>query len=473
MNKGQFDYFVIFAEMRTGSNFLESNLNALKGVSCLGEAFNPAFLGTPDTVNILGLTQMQRDADPHTLLDAMQSQRGELCGFRFFHDHDARILDRILDDPRCAKVILRRNPLDSYISWKIARETGQWKLTSAKGRKVARPQFDNAEFARFSEQIQSFQALLKTRLQTSGQVPFMINYPDLQDLRIINGLAKWLGATEPLEALDKTLKRQNPGSAFDKVSNPDEMKQSLSGMGATALISSDTGEPRRNASVKNYVATPTKGLLYLPIEGGPVADVCHWLAQLEGDSVDDLLTGMNQKQLRKWMRTHPEQRSFSVVRHPVARAYDVFCTRIVNTGPGAFPVIRETLQKRHDVILPDDMSDSSYSLADHRVAFGAFLTFLRANLAGQTTVRIDGGWASQVQVLAGFADVLVPDHILREDTLSTALPQLAGEVDLPCQTQVSDTPYALADIYDEDIEKATIEVYRRDYLRFGFQNWSG
>ena len=112
MNKGQFDYFVIFAEMRTGSNFLESNLNALNGVSCLGESFNPAFLGAPDTVNILGLTQMQRDADPHTLLDAMQSQSAELCGFRFFHDHDARILDRILDDPRCAKVILRRNPLD-------------------------------------------------------------------------------------------------------------------------------------------------------------------------------------------------------------------------------------------------------------------------------------------------------------------------------------------------------------------------
>ena len=38
---GGFDSFVMFAEMRTGSNFLESNLNALDGVTCLGELFNP------------------------------------------------------------------------------------------------------------------------------------------------------------------------------------------------------------------------------------------------------------------------------------------------------------------------------------------------------------------------------------------------------------------------------------------------
>ena len=36
-----FTSFVMFAGMRTGSNFLEANLNALPGVSCLGEVFNP------------------------------------------------------------------------------------------------------------------------------------------------------------------------------------------------------------------------------------------------------------------------------------------------------------------------------------------------------------------------------------------------------------------------------------------------
>ncbi|MEL7089565.1 MAG: nodulation protein NodH, partial [Planctomycetota bacterium] len=53
----RFDYFVVFAEMRTGSNFLETNLNAFDGLACHGEAFNPHFLGYPDREQLLGLTQ--------------------------------------------------------------------------------------------------------------------------------------------------------------------------------------------------------------------------------------------------------------------------------------------------------------------------------------------------------------------------------------------------------------------------------
>ena len=41
-----FEYFVVLAEMRTGSNLLESNLNAIDGIECHGELFNPFFIGT-------------------------------------------------------------------------------------------------------------------------------------------------------------------------------------------------------------------------------------------------------------------------------------------------------------------------------------------------------------------------------------------------------------------------------------------
>ena len=51
---GNFDYFVVFAEMRTGSNFLESNLNAFDGIECHGEAFNPHFIGYPNKTELLG-----------------------------------------------------------------------------------------------------------------------------------------------------------------------------------------------------------------------------------------------------------------------------------------------------------------------------------------------------------------------------------------------------------------------------------
>ena len=55
--KNIFSSFVVLAEMRTGSNFLEANLNALEGVFCRGEAFNPAFIGYPNSEEILGISQ--------------------------------------------------------------------------------------------------------------------------------------------------------------------------------------------------------------------------------------------------------------------------------------------------------------------------------------------------------------------------------------------------------------------------------
>ena len=61
---GSFTSFVVLAEMRTGSNFLEANLNALEGVTCHGEAFNPHFIGYPNSTEILGISQQGREDDP-------------------------------------------------------------------------------------------------------------------------------------------------------------------------------------------------------------------------------------------------------------------------------------------------------------------------------------------------------------------------------------------------------------------------
>ena len=126
-----FDSFVVLAEMRTGSNFLESNLNALEGVRCHGEAFNPHFIGTPKDAPILGVTRAERDAAPLDLLERLRAAPG-LNGFRYFGDHDPRLFEPIMAEPRIAKIVLTRNPADSYVSHRIAAATGQWKLTDAR-----------------------------------------------------------------------------------------------------------------------------------------------------------------------------------------------------------------------------------------------------------------------------------------------------------------------------------------------------
>ena len=472
---GQFDSFVVFAEMRTGSNFLETNLNAFSGISCHGEAFNPHFIGYPNSSEILGITQSVRDADPSVLMIAIQEKSKGIGGFRYFHDHDPRVLDLILADRRCAKIILTRNPVESYVSWKIAQKTGQWKLTDMKAHKAAQAVFDASEFTAHLEALQAFQVLLLNRLQTTGQTAFYVAYEDLQSVDVMNGLARYLGVDEALEGLDKSLKKQNPSPISEKVSNYDQMATALARLDRFDLTRTPNFEPRRGPVVPSYVAAADSALLYLPIRGAPDVQVMDWMAALDGKSRNELRTKMSQKDLRQWKRRHKGHRSFTVLRHPVDRAHDAFCRYILGTGPDSYTQLRNTMIRRYKMPLPKNGPDASYDRSAHHAAFSAFLKFLRGNLNGQTAIRVDAAWCTQAQALQGFADFALPDRVIRESELESELHALAeglGRTELPrLGAREATDPHNLADIYDAEIEKLASDAYQRDYMMFGFGSW--
>jgi hypothetical protein len=204
--------------------------------------------------------------------------------------------------------------------------------------------------------------------------------------------------------------------------------------------------------------------------------VLKWLADLDGVDVDALPTKLNQKALRQWKRKNKGHRSFTVVRHPVARAHATFCEMILPVNEGRYAQIRNTLMKVYKVPLPKNGPDASYDVAAHREAFVAYLAFVKANLAGQTGFRIDGHWATQAATLKGFGDLCLPDMIVREDELESLLPLLAmqvGRLDAPEPERApDDVPFALGEIYDEEIEALVHDIYQRDYLNFGFDSWA-
>ena len=472
----RFDSFVVFAEMRTGSNFLEANLNAFAGIACHGEAFNPHFLGYPQNEPILGVDLAKRDADPGALLSAIRDDPTALSGFRYFHDHDPRVFDAIVDDPRCAKIVLTRNPVDSYVSWKIAQATGQWKLTDMKAHKSAQAVFDSGEFEAHLEALQAFQLLLLNRLQTTGQTAFYVAYEDLQSVEVMNGLAKYLGVDETLESLDKNLKKQNPSPVSAKVSNYDHMVRALSRLDRFDLTRTPNFEPRRGPNVPSYVVAAESSLVYMPLRSGPQAQVLDWMAALDGVSKSELQTKLSQKDLRQWKRKHPGHRSFTVLRHPVQRAHDAFCRHILTTGKGSYLQLRNTLVRRYKMPLPAGGPDETYDLAAHRAAFAAFLTFLKGNLSGQTAIRVDPAWCTQAQAIMGFGEVCLPDRIIREADLAGELQEIAqavGRADAPeLGASQPDQPFQLAMIYDDEIEKLAAEAYQRDYVMFGFARWA-
>jgi len=468
----RFDYFVIFAEMRTGSNFLEANLNELPGVICHGEAFNPHFIGHKGKTSLLDITLATRESDPVALIRRMRERTQGLPGFRFFHDHDPRVLSYCLNDPRCAKVILTRNPLESYVSLKIAAETGQWMLKDIKNQKSARVRFDAADFEKHLERVQEFQVRLLNALQVSGQTAFYISYEDIQDVAVLNGLAAFLGVEATLDAPSKELKKQNPEEITEKVVNAAQMEAALSRLDRFNLSRTPNFEPRRGPMVPSFQASAAVPLLYMPVRATGEARLAGWLAGFAQTGKEALIERFSHKSLRQWQRQTPGHLAFTVIRHPVARAHAAFCDHILTD---AFPEIRATLIKTYKLPLPDAGNLAGYGPAEHHSAFLAFLKVLKGNLAGQTSMRIDASWATQSAVLQAFAQVVQPDLILRENRLEQGLSFLADHVGKPCPpvpSATGQTPFALASIYDEQIEHAAQDAYQRDYVSFGFGGWS-
>jgi len=461
----RFTSFVVLAEMRTGSNLLETYLNEAAGVTCHAELFNPSFVDRPRTGAVCGYDLARREDDPLGLWAAVRAQGG-LVGFRLFSDHDPRIRDHVLADPTCAKVVLTRNPLDMYVSLKIAQATDQWRLHNVARHRSAKVRFEAGEFAGHLHRLQEAQRDILHRLQVSGQSAFYIHYDDLTDLGVVNGLLAWLGAPG-LKELPRSLKKQNPGPLEDLLENPQDLAPGLARIDRFDLGRTPDFEPRRGPMLNLCLAPPRAPVLFMPLRGAPEGELAGWLAALDGAGPEALLRDFDAGRLRDWRRTHPRRRSFTVLRHPLRRAHLTFVRRLL---AGDMAPVREHLARLYDTRLPED--GSTLSPEAHRAAFLAFLRFCKASLSGQTGLQPWPAWASQAALLDALAQAGPPDLILREDRLHADLPALCAMLGLPCPP-IPDTcptpgPVALADIADAEIHAACRAAYWRDYEQFGF-----
>lgn len=446
----RFSGFVIVAEMRTGSNLLESILNALPCVSCHGELFNRNFIGRPNRLEAFGIDEAAREADPAQLLLAMDASGTGMHGFRWFPDHDARVLPMVLGDPRRAIIRLRRNPAEVWVSRQIARATGQWKLGDLKHRKAARISFVRSDFVEYLNNRDVFDRDFRRQLQIAGRTAFDIEYSDLGNLDVLNGLAAWLGTEDRLTALPTTFRKQNPGELRDKVENWEEMAAALQELGVPEGGGGHFRAPP-GAAVPGWMAAARAPLLFQPIDGGPLERIARWLETVDGEPA---ASGLRQRTLRDWQDAHQGYRAFTVLRHPLMRAY---------------AALREPR--------PEGLSRT---LARYRVeaepvvtaeTLVAWLEFLGGVLAGQTSLRPRRSWRHQTELVAAACAVRPPDWILREEELEAALPTLGSGVAPPPDPQAQALRDGLSEIVTDQAERIARRVYRADFRAFGFSDW--
>jgi hypothetical protein len=460
-----FTSFVVFAEMRTGSNFLEANLNAIEGVTCHGEAFNPFFIGGEGKVELFGIDMAGRNSDPSGFLQAMRRQTPGLSGFRYFSSHDPRVFDLVMADRTCAKIVLTRNQLESFISWKIAKESDQWWLANTKHLQTVRPTFSLDEFNARNDTLNQFQAKLTRALQTLGQTAYYIDYDDIRDLDVLNGLAAFLGVAARIDGLNFRFKKQNPEAIVEKVANPLEMQKQLATVDWFNLHHVPNYEPRRLPAVAQYMASTGVDLLYMPIKCGPDHRIKKWL-----QSYGPMLESFDRQTLRHWKSAHPGQRSFAVLRHPLERAYTAWCDLIAKEW---MPELRPYLKRVHKFALPPKGKPFG-DVEEFRTGFMVFLELIKHIQAGRTELRVMPQIASLGATIQGFALLQSPDVLIHEDKLAEGLDYLCADLGIaakPIPETADNRPYALSDIYAPDMEAAAREAYWRDYAGFGFDNW--
>ena len=498
MGKSPYRYFTILGAMRTGSNLLQRTLDQVEGIQAHGELFNPAFIDTPGTKSAFGIEIAERDADPQKFIDAMVTEAGgrTLPGFRLFDGHHDHAIAAVMSDSRAAKIVLKRNPLDSYVSLRIAQETDQWMLMKQRARKSVRIRFDAEEYRTYFARTAAFYQRLERQLKITGQGAFFIEYPEVAELSIINGVFRWLGVEDQLEHIEDTIQRQNPGTLADKVENYEEMVSALAEMGGLHR----TGEGSRSdraAGLRFMHISRRAPLLFAAIPGGANEAILRWMHGIDGadphrgdfsqilQASSPFITVGNRRALTDWQQTHPGHLAFTVLRHPVARVYDGFMARIFSSGEKTFPRMRSHAAERFGMLIPedtdrprDDLIRGGYGPDQHRDAFMAFLDFLRANLGGRTPMRVDAQWAPQHEFVEGFSSAVALGLVMREEDLIAGASYVRKRFDLPnlrnsvLRDRDPEHPFALSEIWNSAIEGQCRTLYARDYFLFGFNDWS-
>ena len=255
----------------------------------------------------------------------------------------------------------------------------------------------------------------------------------------------------------------------DKVRNYPEMEAAIQRIDWVNLYRTPNFEPRRGPGVPRFVAAAGAPLLYMPLQPVSDAPLRTWMAQIgDGGLIDDF----TQKTLRAWMRKSRGYRSFTVLRHPLTRANDIFSAVLTREWLVEF---RESLRAHHAVPLPPDDAIEGMPPEDYRTALLAFLRFVKASLNGQAGQKPDILWASQTTLVQGLASFSTPDLLCREDRLDRDLGFLTDAVGAqtapPPKALDSAAHVPLTEIYDEELEAAARDTYPRDYITFGFTKW--
>lgn len=324
----KFDAICILGTMRTGSNLLERIMTQNPEIIGAGELFNPNFIFRRAKSEYHGITIPDRDANPDGLLQkAIEVNAPRLPLFRFFPDHSPAALESILNDPRIAKILLKRNPIDSFISVEIARRNTQWILTRReKDVAEVRFTFREAEFQNWLSTSDQFYEGIEARLRAMGQEFYEIAYENIKNYGMLDELAEFLALQAGWPQFIEPLERQNPRARESYLKNPESLETLQAPDWQPRQIDNRLPEP---IIAQSYFA-PKLGLVFVPIFGNSDQNELEVLRQR--NEAEPVL--IHTKDVAKLLQNNPELRAYTRVIHPMDRIYLIFMRHLFQETNG-------------------------------------------------------------------------------------------------------------------------------------------
>ncbi|MEM9716174.1 MAG: hypothetical protein AAF826_06605 [Pseudomonadota bacterium] len=451
-------YFVLLGAMRTGSNLFDEIIRLCPVTDSLGELFNPGFVGKakinweaePDLLKA-------RDADPIAFLnETVPVDPSVLNGFRLFVDHDHRVLDHVLRDENCAKIVLRRDHLDTFISQEIAFGTDQWRIGDIGKRIQMKVAFDPTKFEKYCASVDAFYGGIAQTLKTSGQTAFQISYDDLQDQSVMDGVFRYLGVEGYRSGQQTRIIRQNPEPIEEKVTNPVALAPYLV-RSAQPQFHKTSGNDFLGKVALN-AATGRGGDISNAFFSDAITDMIAVSETAdESTSVPDLAA------LRDWQLNHQSHRFYIPLEDPLHRAYRAFDQMVLRDNSRPMRQIRRNLAQFYDLNLEGygrkQLGNGEISLDLYQDYFRKFLIFLEKQLKGQTRTKAEPDWDYQFKRVAALQNALPKAEFIYQSLDGSGA---------DCRLPIYQGVHPITSLMEDDIITSAHKAYSEDVVRFGF-----
>lgn len=229
--------FVILAAPRTGSYLLVDLLKQQKGVICYGEIYKKNVVEiAPEYRERLGAELMdvaRRDADPLGFYNRLYERTpDDITGFKVFRAHGKAVVQSLLLNSSVKKVFLSRNPVQSYISLRMAQVTEKWtNRTNPEGTKTAKLTISLYNLIRHISEQKSWSDICRNASLLSKSDFLFLDYADLFDAASREKLAKFLGMERWDDSIKPTTHKQITKDYGEVVANWKKLNKFLQDIG--------------------------------------------------------------------------------------------------------------------------------------------------------------------------------------------------------------------------------------------------